>query len=531
MQSLTKRLIAAAGFTGFSGIFLLWRLLVININSGDYLQYDMSAPREVTVVSSYGEIYDRNGKKLVNRSEQYIAVIDPETAHRDELEAHVTDREKYESCIDGNALFLCGVDTPTLTSATVIPVSERYGSDCLCAHIIGYTSGDKGVCGLEMAYDELLRVPRSYVDLNYSVDARGDILEGDGINMKWVSSFKTGIYTSIDYAVQKAAETAMADVKKGAAIVVDISTGEICAVVSKPVFDPSHPELSLDDPDSPFINRAFSAYSVGSVFKLVTAGAALEYGISDEYAYDCTGSITVRQDKFGCHRFGGHGRLDMRQAMVESCNPYFISLGQDIPASFLHDFAAGLGFGEGKTFALGLASAKGNLPTEGELLVPEEKANFSFGQGRLTATPLQVTMMTAAIASGGECPYPVLINGNADQTGVKAVSADISSYTRVMKKSTADKLKDFMISTMYKENSMAIPEFTTGGGKTSTAQTWTYDEYGNEKLNCWFTGFFPADEPRYAVTVMIEEGISGNVTCGPVFRAIADAVQMNRYAD
>ena len=100
-----------------------------------------------------------------------------------------------------------------------------------------------------------------------------------------------------------------------------------------------------------------------------------------------------------------------------------------------------------------------------------------------------------------------------------------------MKKSTADKLKDFMISTMYKENSMAIPEFTTGGGKTSTAQTWTYDEYGNEKLNCWFTGFFPADEPRYAVTVMIEEGISGNVTCGPVFRAIANAVQMNRYAD
>ena len=193
MQSLTKRLIAAAGLTGFSGIFLLWRLLVININSGDYLKYDMSAPREVTVVSSYGEIYDRNGKKLVNRSERYIAVIDPETAHRDELEAHVTDREKYESCIDGNALFLCGVDTPTLTSATVIPVSERYGSDCLCAHIIGYTSGDKGVCGLEMAYDELLRVPRSYVDLNYSVDARGDLLEGDGIDMKWVSSFKTGI--------------------------------------------------------------------------------------------------------------------------------------------------------------------------------------------------------------------------------------------------------------------------------------------------------------------------------------------------
>ena len=105
MQSLTKRLIAAAGLTGFSGIFLLWRLLVININSGDYLKYDMSAPREVTVVSSYGEIYDRNGKKLVNRSERYIAVIDPETAHRDELEATSPTGKNTRAALTGMPCF------------------------------------------------------------------------------------------------------------------------------------------------------------------------------------------------------------------------------------------------------------------------------------------------------------------------------------------------------------------------------------------------------------------------------------------
>ncbi|WP_432649756.1 peptidoglycan D,D-transpeptidase FtsI family protein [Huintestinicola sp.] len=529
MESLSKRLLACAGLTGFTGIFLLWRLMVININSDVYMKYDMSAPREVTVVSAYGEIFDRNGRRLVNRSEEYIAVINPETADKNELLGHITDLEKYESCIDGDALFLCGVDTTELKSVTVIPVSERYGDDCLCAHIIGYTSDGHGVCGLEQAYDSVLREPKSSVTLSYSVDARGDLLEGDGIDMRWVTSFKTGICTSIDYAIQRAAEDAMKDVDRGAAIVMDISTGELCAVVSKPSFDPSHPEASLNSQDSPFINRAFSAYSVGSIFKLVTAGAALEYDISEEYAYDCTGSITVRQDEFGCHRFGGHGRMDMRTAMVESCNPYFICLGQDLPAEYFHDFAAGLGFGEGKYFAPGITSAKGNLPSIGDLLVPEEKANFSFGQGKLTATPLQITMLTAAIANGGECPSPVLINGVTDRRSDKAVSAEIKTFTRVMKKSTADKLKDFMISTMYKANSAAIPEFTTGGGKTSTAQTWTYDEYGNEKLNCWFTGFFPADEPRYAVTVMIEEGVSGNITCGPVFKSIADAVVMNRY--
>ncbi|MBQ5334052.1 MAG: penicillin-binding protein 2 [Oscillospiraceae bacterium] len=529
LDNTNVRLLIAAGFTALLGIFLLWRLLVINLNSDKFLKYDMSLPREVTVISSYGEIYDRNGRRLVNRSESYLAVIDPDNADRDELEEHITDREKYEACIDGDALFLCGVDTPELECAAVIPVAERYGSDCLCAHIIGYTSDGHGVCGLEMAYDSVLREPKSSVTLSYSSDARGDLLEGSGVGMKWVSSFKTGVCTSIDYSVQRAAEAAMKDVKKGAAVVMDITTGELCAVVSKPSFDPSHPENSLSSEDSPFINRAFSAYSVGSIFKLVTAGAALEYGISEEYAYDCTGSITIRQDEFGCHRFGGHGRMDMRTAMVESCNPYFISLGQELPAEFFHDFAARLGFGEGKYFAPGITSAKGNLPSINDLLVPEEKGNFSFGQGKLTATPLQITMLTAAIAGDGVCPSPVLINGVTDLSADRAVSSGNVNFIRVMDSSVAEKLKSFMISTMYKANSAAVPEFTTGGGKTSTAQTWTYDENGNEKLNCWFTGFFPADDPQYAVTVMIEEGISGNITCGPVFKEIADSVKMNRY--
>lgn len=523
------KITVTAGIIAVIGIFLLWKLMTININSEYYLSFDMSAPREVTIVCSYGDIYDRNGISLVNRTEKYVAVINPETADRSKLEGHITDAEKYSECIGGTALFLCGVDCPEIESVTVIPVKERYDG-CSAAHIIGYTSDGHGVSGLEKSYDNILRQPKSTVTLSYSVDAQGNMLEGDGLGMRWTSSYETGIGTSIDREIQTACEAAMKDVNKGCAIVMDIRTGEICAVVSKPTFDPSHPEYSLDSADSPFINRAFSAYSVGSVFKLVTAGAALEYGISDGYSYDCTGSITVRQNEFNCHRFGGHGTLDMRSAMVESCNPYFISLGQDIPTEFLREFAERLGFGKARYFSEAIYSASGYLPTARELMVPEEKANFSFGQGKLTATPLQVTMLTAAIANEGQCPMPVLIHGGTDIAhDSKAVSASPGFY-RVMKKSTADKLKSFMISTMYKDNSVAIPEFTTGGGKTSTAQTWTYNKYGNENLNCWFTGFFPADTPQYAVTVMIEEGVSGNYTCGPVFKEIADSVKMRRYA-
>ena len=306
MQIIGRRIIITAAVIAIFGVGLMGRLFYIHLNRSFYLGYDVSVPRKVTVVCSYGDIYDRNGVKLVNRSEKYLAVINPKAVNREVIEPHITDTEKYESCIDGDALFLCGIDCDKIPSVTVIPVSQRYDNS-LCTHIIGYIGENGGVCGLEGAYDDILRQPKSSVTLSYSVDAGGGLLEGQGVTMHWEDSFRTGIRTSIDYGMQSVCEKAMRNVEKGAAVVMDISTGEICAVVSKPGYDPSHPENSLDSDNSPFVNRAFSAYSVGSVFKLVTAGAALEYGISDEYTYNCDGSITVNGQEFDCHRFGGHG--------------------------------------------------------------------------------------------------------------------------------------------------------------------------------------------------------------------------------
>lgn len=527
----SRKLIILAAAAALAGILLMWRILIINQNSSYYLSFDSSAPRKVDVICSYGEICDRRGVPLVNRRERYIAVINPETADKQILSEHIRDMEKYNECINGTALFLCEVDSPEIESVSVIRVKERYpdGENAIAPHIIGYVGEDGGVSGIEKAYNDILRQPRSTVTLSYSVDAGGNMLEGEGLSMSWQSSYTTGVSTALDYEIQSAAENAMRNVNKGAAVVIDIKTGEICACVSRPEFDPAHPEESLSSKDSPFINRAFCAYSVGSAFKLVTAGAALEYGISGSYSYDCSGSIFVRGSEFACHRYGGHGRLDMRKAMVESCNPYFISLAQDIPTSFLHDFADELGFGKPVRLADGIQSASGYLPTEKELKVPEEKANFAFGQGKVSATPLQVTLLTAAIANHGQMPEPILVNGNLSGSEITVSAAP--SFRRVMKTSTADKLRSYMVSTMYKDNSAAIPEFTTGGGKTSTAQTWTYNDIGEENMNCWFTGFFPADDPMYAVTVMIEQGVSGNVTCGPVFKEIADSVRMHRFAE
>ena len=311
------------------------------------------------------------------------------------------------------------------------------------------------------------------------------------------------------------------NIGRGAAVVMDVESGDILASVSRPVYDINDLEAYLDDEDSPFVNRAFSAYSVGSVFKLVIAASALESGISEEFSCTCGGKVTIGSNTFSCHKWAGHGKLDMRTATVESCNPYFILLGRNIPCDMLHDFASASGFGTENDLG-GLVSAAGYLPTADELSVPAENANFCFGQGRLSATPVQICSFICAAANGGKLPQAQLIYGTVNSSDEK-ISHE-TSCRQIFSEETADKLKSFMRDTLYKDNSVGIPYNTDGGGKTSTAQTGRIGSDGMEELTCWFAGFFPYNEPKYAAVIVAEDGISGNLTCAPVFKEIAEKV-------
>lgn len=292
-------------------------------------------------------------------------------------------------------------------------------------------------------------------------------------------------------------------------------------MASFPDFDPTNVAAYMNDPDSPLINRALSAYSVGSIFKLVTASAALEQGISPEYSYTCTGSANVFGQLFNCHKWGGHGEIDMQTAVVKSCNTYFIALSEYLNKEKYIQTARDLGFGQGTELCEEIASAAGTLQTVQDIEVPAERANMSFGQGKLTATPLQICRMTAAIANNGVINEPVLIKGICGGDG-NVEYCDIIPRKRVLSYETVKKLKSFMYHTVRADNSMSKPEKVSAAGKTSTAQTGSFDDNGNEILNCWFTGYFPFHNPEYAVTVISEGGVSGNVTCGPVFKQIAD---------
>jgi len=486
--------------------------------------YTLKSARE------YAGIYDCNLEPLVNCSEKYEAVIIPNNISSIRIQPYVADMDSYYKGMESGLPFLCEVngDTPDFDDETVIfHTAVRTDSNQLAPHIVGYVSDGTGVCGIEQSYDEFLRSNYTENSATLYIDAVGEVLNGLEVRTDFADKLKSGVVTTLDKNIQQICEKAAADngLKKGAIVVMDVGSGEIRAAASFPDFDTSNVAAYVDSPDSPLINRAFSAYSVGSIFKLVTASAAMEQGISQEYTYTCTGSIDVFGQVFNCHKWGGHGEIDMRTAMVKSCNTYFIALSEYLDKEKYIQTAKDLGFGQETVLCSDIVSSAGTLQTAPDITIPAERANMSFGQGKLTATPLQICRMTAAIANNGVINEPSLIKGICDNEG-KVEYYDITAGKRVLSYKTVIKLKSFMYDTVRAENSVSKPYKVSAAGKTSTAQTGNFDKYGNEILNCWFTGYFPSYSPKYAVTIMSEGGVSGNVTCGPIFRQIADDITM-----
>ncbi|MGN0586545.1 MAG: peptidoglycan D,D-transpeptidase FtsI family protein [Oscillospiraceae bacterium] len=523
---MSPRLTVVTAAAILSAVFLAARIYIIQHDETVAAASKNRGQYKISEVREYASIYDCKGVKLNNTETIYRAVIDPNDESALKALPYIADREVYSSGITGNLPFLCTVTQGEIDGVPVIfEKTVRTSADMLAAHIVGYRSDGEGVCGLEYAYNKFIRENYSKNTAEYTVNAVGGVLEGLYSAYSQGETVEAGVITTIDAGIQKICESAVekSGCESGAVIVMDVKSGEIRACVSFPQFNPENPAENLEDENSPFVNKAFSAYTVGSIFKLVTSAAALECGISPEYTYNCDGSIDVDGQIFNCHKWGGHGEIDMYQAVEYSCNPYFIALSEYIGEERLHDTAAAFGFGEETSFCRGMTSAAGYLTSAEELSVPAERGNFSFGQGKLTATPLQICRMTATIANGGMSATPKLVLALKNEDG----SLDEYSYPvnrRVISNLTAQKLSEFMVRTVNAENSMSQSYMVSSAGKTSTAQTGRYNSDGSEIMNCWFTGFFPVDEPKYAVTVMVENGYSGNATAAPIYKNIAERV-------
>ena len=477
---------------------------------------------------SSGTFYDRTMRPINNTEDTILAVVSPTPDTLASLFTKLRDRDEVTAQLQRVSPFVCTLtDEAEPTPNLLIYHGKENASGILPAqHLLGYRQNGKAVSGLERAFSGWLSECDTSADITFTVSGRGEVLPGADSDVVRCGMPGGGVVTSLDLDIQRIAEKALqtAAPHAGAAIVLDCQTGEIRACASTPVYDTEHLSDALNDPLSPFLNRALSPYSVGSVFKLVTAAAAMENGISDQYMYSCEGYTTIYGQTFRCHKWDGHGLLNMEDAMVASCNPYFISLSQIMTPEIMHDTAESLGFGSEICLADGLSSDAGYLPTADELKIEAEKANFSFGQGKLTATPLQIAAMTACIANGGIYHTPQLV------TGLTANGREIQDYgerneTRVLQPETASALQRMMRAVIYKsDSSKAKPANITAAGKTSTAQTGRFDADGSEYCHAWMTGFFPAYHPRYTVTVLIENGGSGNQAAAPVFREIIEQI-------
>lgn len=536
---MEKRVVWLHGLLLFCFSILMVRLSVLG--QGDSLA--QAAARQSSSLlelgSSRGCIYDRNGKPLVNRGSVTALAVTPTPEGMEALRETLPEEEfpaALEVLRQGRPMVVRGeagwLPPSSGEGVVAFQLPVRYAGEQLAVHLLGYVDeSGHGVTGIEKGYDGVLREMGGSVYARYFVDANRSAVAGEATEVvDQRAAPRGGIVLTLDRSIQQRTEAAMDRVEKGAAVVMAVDTGEILAMVSRPAYDLTRIADFLEDPDSPFFNRALGAYDVGSTFKLCVAAAALEQGFSPDYSYQCGGSYQLGEQKYHCHNRYGHGPLDLTGALEHSCNPYFINLGMQLGGQALYNMAYALGFGSPTQLGEGVVSAAGELPGAGEL-TGGALANFSFGQGEFTATPVQVARMVAAIANGGESVQPVVYLGKTLDGGAVQRELEQEPKRRVMSRQTAATLREMMIGVVEEgSGANARPDRGGAGGKTATAQTGVFA--GEEEvLHGWFAGFYPAEQPEYAVVVLAEGGGEGSGLPARTFKAICNGIAEVREPD
>ncbi len=507
--------------------FMALLLKIVDINRENYSSVTRNQSTKTLMVGEKrGTIYDRNYIPLTNSRHRLVAAVTPTVQSGEYLKPYFSVGELTDRISDGYP-FLCTVNEEINNEhIRTFSVPERYGESILAPHVIGYLDSEKkGVSGIEKAYNQYLTENGGKLTVSFQVDAVGRVLAGlDKTVTDSNFSSKAGVVLALDSFVQVIAESALREsrIESGAVLVMKVGTGELLAVASVPDFSPDRVGESLTAENSPLINKAFCSYSVGSVFKSIVAAFALESGISAEDIYECTGEITVGDTTFRCFNGKAHGKTDMASALKNSCNTYFVNLSHKLNAQKLLSVCRRLGFGESCTLAPSMVTATGILPTEESLRLKGNFANFSFGQGEFSATPLQLVSAYHALATGYTVT-PVLVRGLTNYDGLmtltgKTKKVKIFSDTTVnqMRKMLAEVVSDGLAD-------RAKSDLLSLSGKTGTAQSGIYAD-GKEICRTWFTGFFPSENPNYIVVVINENGQGGNVDCAPVFRKICEGI-------
>lgn len=393
---------------------------------------------------------------------------------------------------------------------TILAYSEKrsntqeryYPYENLYCHVIGYSNPQYGKSGLEASYNSQL--------LNISQNPLQAITQ----KIKGPNEKGNNLILTIDNDLQRKAERYLRG-KKGSIIMMNPKTGEIYAMVSKPDFNP----LALndnwvdiaEDKDSPLLNRStMGLYTPGSVFKIITATAAIENNLNP--TYDCTGSININGYQLNDYKGTAHGTVDLEKAFEVSCNTAFASMGLSLGDTILKETAQKYLLNQKIPFDL---TTKMSIFPKGSMSNSELGAT-AIGQGKILVTPLNMLLAASAIANDGKIMKPYLVKEITSPQGKIIDETAPQILQTAIDPPTASIIKDMMVNVVKKgTGKSAWIRNIDVAGKTGTAENST------DKEHAWFVAFAPAEDPRVAVVVILENsGTTGGKSAAPIARSM-----------
>lgn len=380
------------------------------------------------------------------------------------------------------------------------------------SHVIGYTVNGKA--GVEAKYNfRLENVSNEFFQRVGNLFLKKDI-EGDSLVL------------TIDNNLQEMAGKQLGK-QKGSIVALEPSTGKVLAMVSNPTFDSNEvsenwAELNSDEENAPLLNRATQGlYPPGSTFKIITAAAVLASGGEVvDFEMDCDGDERFGHSVIHCYDGKAHGHVDLKSAFAKSCNIYFSEIGIKMGAKNLKDMAESFGFN--KNIGLALEYSVSTFPMS-ENAEEREIVETAFGQGRTLTSPLFMAMVTSAIANNGMMMQPYVVDHSLTPSGGVRNRTLPIKINQAISPEIAEKVKELMCEVVNsgtarnasfsvsrkddvlsgKANSEISGKIQVAG-KTGTAENPQGDDHA------WFVAFAPAENPKIAVAVLLENAGKGS---------------------
>lgn len=588
-QTYSRRAILLAGLQGIGLAALGARLYYLSIVNGEKyrLRADKNRISIRLIAPERGEIFDRNGEKLATNTQDLRVMIVPEQT--DQLEPTLL---KVQEIIDINERRLARIRQRIRRQRQFVPVTLAQGLDWgtfsrlnvempklpgvqtdaglsrlypggeAIAHLVGYmASPDEedvyksplyqlpgfkiGKQGLERRYEALLRGASGTrrVEVNAvgreirELPPREDSLRGNDLHL------------TLDMSLQQFVMQELGEEAAGV-VAMDIATGDVLAMASSPGYDPNeftrgisnaNWQALLKDPRTPLLNKSVSGqYPPGSTIKMIVALAAMEQGlISPETTFYCNGRHRLGNHTFHCWQNRGHGKLGLMDAIAKSCDVYFYEIAEKLDIDLIADMARR--FGLGTVFDTGIDGEKeGLLPTREWKRIYQQQSwqlgetlNVAIGQGAMLATPLQLAVMTARLATGMQV-VPRIVADPAQGSNPYFQAMDINPFhLQTVRRTMEMVMEEGGTAHDYARRKSA----TKQAGKTGTAQVrrislaerqgeggvienkelpWKYRDHA------LFVGYAPAEDPKVAVSVVVQHGGGGSSVAAPLARRIMD---------